>query len=90
MVTEADWKAWTPGDLKPYFDRVLETFGPHRLMIGTDWPVLTVACGYAPWWTIVEQWTAPLSSTERSLMEGDVAARIYSLDVPTQRSAQPG
>ena len=30
MVTEADWKTWTPADLKPYVHEVLEIFGVDR------------------------------------------------------------
>lgn len=81
MVTQADWKAWKPDQLRPYFEHVLRVFGPNRLMIGTDWPVLTVACSYSEWWSIVERWIEPLSSSERSLIEGQVAEQIYRLDV---------
>jgi L-fuconolactonase len=35
--------------LRPYVDHLLESFGPHRLMWGSDWPVLTLAGGYADW-----------------------------------------
>jgi L-fuconolactonase len=80
MVTEADWSTWTPDDLKRYFDRVLEVFGPARLMIGTDWPVVNVASSYQHWWHVVQGWMKPLSAAERSLMEGRVAARIYRLE----------
>lgn len=34
VVTEAHWQRWTPDDLQPYFDMVLEAFTPKRLMIG--------------------------------------------------------
>jgi L-fuconolactonase len=47
LVTEADWQAWTPEDIKPYWDVALECFGATRLMIGSDWPVCTVAGPYA-------------------------------------------
>jgi L-fuconolactonase len=47
LVTEADWQAWTPEDIKPYWDVALECFGATRLMIGSDWPVCTVAGSYA-------------------------------------------
>ena len=43
MVTEADWASWTPADLRPYVDRVLEMFGPDRLLFGSDWPVCLLA-----------------------------------------------
>jgi L-fuconolactonase len=80
MVTEAHWTAWTSDDLKRYFDHVLEVFGPQRLMIGTDWPVVNVGSSYSGWWKVVEGWLEPLSEVERRLMEGEVAARVYKLD----------
>jgi L-fuconolactonase len=79
MVTEADWGAWTPEGLRPYFDVVLEAFGARRLMVGSDWPVMTVACSYQRWWDVVEGWLAELSSEERAEVEGGVAERVYRL-----------
>lgn len=81
MVTESDLARWTPAQLCPYFETVLEAFGPNRLMIGTDWPVLTVACSYARWWQIVEHWIAGLSAHERALILGGTATRVYRLQV---------
>src|SRR6185369_14390837 len=46
MVTEADWKSWSPRDLKPFADAALECFGPQRLMFGSDWPVCLLAADY--------------------------------------------
>ncbi|HEX4568562.1 MAG TPA: amidohydrolase family protein [Vicinamibacterales bacterium] len=46
LVTEADWRSWTPGLLRPYIDAALESFGPSRVMLGSDWPVCTVAATY--------------------------------------------
>ncbi len=39
LVTEADPVAWRVDDLAPYVDVALETFGPARLIFGSDWPV---------------------------------------------------
>ena len=79
MVTEADWDTWSPAQLKPYFDTVLEAFGPSRLMFGSDWPVLTVASTYPRWVETVATWLAPLTPTERAQIEGETATRVYSL-----------
>jgi len=79
MVTEADWLTWSPAQLQPYFDTVLEAFGPSRLMFGSDWPVLTVACTYRQWSETVEAWLTPLSPTERAQILGETATRIYRL-----------
>jgi L-fuconolactonase len=79
MATEADWHTWSPAQLKPYFDTVLEAFGPSRLMFGSDWPVLTLASTYARWIETVEAWLSPLTQTERAAIEGETATRIYQL-----------
>jgi L-fuconolactonase len=80
MVTEADWHRWSAGGLRPYFESVLDAFGPSRLMAGSDWPVVTVACSYQCWWETVESWVAPLSHSERAEIEGGVAARVYQIN----------
>jgi len=77
MVTEADWQTWTPDVLQPYFETALEAFGPFRMVVGSDWPVLNVACSYTLWWQIITQWLAPLSITEREQIEGKTAASVY-------------
>lgn len=81
MVTEAG-TGWTPEQLKPYFDVALEAFTPHRLMIGSDWPVLLAHCDYARWWALVEQWLAPLSAAEQAAMLGGTCLRTYGLKPP--------
>jgi len=46
LVTEAG-PAWRPDQIAPYVDHLLDCFGPGRLMFGSDWPVCTLAAGYA-------------------------------------------
>jgi L-fucono-1,5-lactonase len=79
MVTEADWKIWTQADLCPYFDVVLNAFGPKRLMFGSDWPVIEAACEYGRWAGIVRSWISGLSAAERSEIMAGTAKRAYSL-----------
>jgi L-fuconolactonase len=47
LVTEARWDTWQPADIWPYLDVVVDAFGTSRLMIGSDWPVCTLAADYA-------------------------------------------
>ena len=47
LVTEADWQHWQPEQIVPYLDVAFESFGPDRLMIGSDWPVCLIAASYA-------------------------------------------
>lgn len=46
MVTEADWFKWNTDTFGFYLDTVFDAFGTDRLMIGSDWPVCTVAGSY--------------------------------------------
>jgi len=79
MVTEADFKTWTEAQLRPYFDVVLEAFGPKRLMFGTDWPVCLAATGYTRWVEIVHRFAAGLSEEERAWLFGKTAVQAYRL-----------
>src|ERR1051326_8510498 len=79
MVTEADWHNWTPNNLRPYFDVVLNAFGPQRLMFGSDWPVLLVACDYTQWSGIVRSWINELSPAEQMAILSGTANTAYSL-----------
>jgi L-fuconolactonase len=79
VVTEADWPAWTPAQLKPYFDTALAAFGPKRLMFGSDWPVCLVASTYRRWIDGVRDWAAPLSASEQDRIFGGTAIEAYGL-----------
>lgn len=79
MVTEADWKAWTPATLKPYLDVAVEAFGPARLMAGSDWPVCLVATGYAQWFDLLRTYFASFSEHERARVFGGTAIEVYGL-----------
>ena len=79
MVTEADWSAWTPTTFTPYLDVVIEAFGPERCMIGSDWPVCTLAGDYATVMTIVIDYAQRLSPSERDALLGGTATAFYRL-----------
>lgn len=79
LVTEADWKTWTPESLCPYLDVVTEAFGPQRLMAGSDWPVCLTACGYARWFDVLDRYFTAFSREEQDAIFGTNAARVYRL-----------
>ena len=47
LVTEGDWTEWSAADFDVYTNLALESFGPNRLIFGSDWPVCTLAATYA-------------------------------------------
>jgi L-fuconolactonase len=79
MVTEADFNSWTPEQLQPYFDVVLEAFGPDRLLFGSDWPVCLVATSYKNWADLVRKNISSFSETEQAKIMGENAIRVYKL-----------
>ncbi|HCY41457.1 MAG TPA: amidohydrolase [Prolixibacteraceae bacterium] len=79
MVTEADFTSWTPKQLLPYFEVVLEAFGPDRLLFGSDWPVCLVATSYKNWADLVRKTISSFSETEQAKIMGENAVRIYKL-----------
>lgn len=80
MITEADHKTWTPDDLRPYVEHVLDCFGAERVMFGSDWPVCLLAGSY-------DQVTAALQAVVKPHLDkqgeiavfGGNAARFYKL-----------
>ena len=80
LVTEAAWDRWTPADLRPYLEVVLETFGPGRLMIGSDWPVCLLAGDYATVTGAVRDFIGSLSESEQAAVLGGNAARFYGIE----------
>ena len=74
MMTEADWKTWTPQQLQPYVTRVLDWFGPERCMFGSDWPVSLLASDYA---RTVNTLKALVGDSEPVF--GGTATRVYGL-----------
>jgi L-fuconolactonase len=79
LITEADWRDWKPADLRPYVELVLEAFGPHRCMFGSDWPVCELAGSYQQVYDALVEVIGPISDGERDAMFGGTAARFYGL-----------
>ncbi|MGI5460071.1 amidohydrolase family protein [Streptomyces sp. CA-249302] len=79
LVTEADAASWTPDDLRPYTETALETFGPDRLMFGSDWPVCTERAAYAEVLATTRELTGGLSPAEHARLFETTATRVYDL-----------
>lgn len=70
---------WTAEQLTPFLDAVLDSFGPDRLLFGSDWPV-SVRGDYLHWAEFVTTW----ASSRLGPMEVDGvlwrnAARAYGI-----------
>ncbi len=84
LVTEAG-PSWTAEDFVPYLDRMIESFGPGRLMFGSDWPVCTLAASYGDVAALARSLLEPrLNSAERDLVFRSTAIDTYRLKPPAR------
>jgi L-fuconolactonase len=72
------WK-WDTGLLRRYSDHVIGLFGAHRVMAGSNWPVILLGASFIECWQGIEDLIAPLPAPEREAILGGTAARIYGL-----------
>jgi L-fuconolactonase len=79
MVTEDSWSTWSLDSLRPYLDTVVDSFGPDRLLAGSDWPVCLVATTYTRWWQTLRDYFANFNPQDRAKIFGSNATRIYGL-----------
>jgi L-fuconolactonase len=79
LVTEAKWDSWKAQDFEPYLDVVLSAFGPHRLMIGSDWPVCTLAAEYTSVIKVETDYISRLSANEQHAILEQNPIEFYSI-----------
>lgn len=76
LVTEAA-SDWTLETLRPVVEHLLASFGPERLIFGSDWPVVTLRASYAQWIEAAEALLAGLTETQRTAVFGGNARKLY-------------
>lgn len=85
LVTEAEWRSWTPAQIRPCLDVAFDCFGPRRLMIGSDWPVCTLAADYARTMSVVTDYLQGRPADEQEAVLGGNAARFWNLNERERR-----
>jgi L-fuconolactonase len=84
LTTEAP-PGWRPADLQPYLKVALDVFGPHRCMLGSDWPVCTVDTTVEAWFELVLEALADLSAPEREAVLHRTAQSTYGVGTEALR-----
>ncbi len=79
VVTEVDWARWSADRLRPVIDHALATFGPDRLLFGSDWPLVELAGGYGRWLDAYLGLTDALTPGEQAAIDGANTIRTYGL-----------
>ena len=76
LVTETG-PNWTLETLRPVVEHLLASFGPERLIFGSDWPVVTLRASYAQWFEAAEALLADLAEAQCTAVFGGNARTLY-------------
>lgn len=66
---------------RPYVEACIETFGPDRCMMESNFPVDKQSCGYGVLWNALKRITQGYSAAEKMALYHDTAARVYRLPI---------
>lgn len=73
---------WSVDPIRPLLDAALGAFGPHRCVLGTNFPIETIAgATYAEVRLALDELTAPLSVEEQAALRHRNAARVYRISL---------
>ena len=79
IVASATPDKWTADDLAPVVNHTLDTFGPDRVMFGSDWPVCLKAATIAQWVEALKEIVADARREEQRKLFHDNAVKVYRL-----------
>jgi L-fuconolactonase len=65
--------------LREVWEIALDSFGPERLLWGSDWPITVPDGGYGPTFGVLSSLISELSGWEREAVLGDTAVAVYGL-----------
>ena len=68
------------GGFHPCMETILNAFGVERIMLGSDYPVCTVAASYEQVWDINLRFIESLTAEERKKIRAENAIRFYNLN----------
>lgn len=65
--------------VKPYVDHMIDSFGPSRLIWGSDWPVVNLKSDLPQWIDVFRELIADLSIDEQTAISNGNARRFYGI-----------
>ncbi len=64
---------------RPYYETVIDLFGPGRCMFESNFPVDKVSCSYGVLWNSFKRMTQGYAAADRAALFHDTAARFYGI-----------
>lgn len=80
IVTEAADQSWTQEQVNEIVEVALDVFGPQRLLIGSDYPVVLVNSTLERWVTSFQEALIGLNASEKELIYHQNAIEFYQLE----------
>jgi L-fuconolactonase len=80
IVTEAENQNWTQDQVNELVEVALEIFGPKRLMIGSDYPVVLLNSSLVRWVHTFKEALKGVSANERDLIYRKNVTEFYQLE----------
>jgi L-fuconolactonase len=80
IVTEAADQSWTQQQVNEIVDMALNVFGPQRLLIGSDYPVVLVNSTVERWVASFQEALKGLNESEKELIYRQNAIEFYQLE----------
>jgi len=72
-------KEWSPDDLAPIVNHCLDSFGPDRVIFGSDWPVCLMGATYRQWVSALKEIIASRPVVEQKKLLSENAIQFYGL-----------
>jgi L-fuconolactonase len=72
-------KQWSADDLAPIINHCLDTFGPERVVFGSDWPVCLTGAPLRDWVAALKQVVAARTKAQQRQLFYDNASLFYRL-----------
>jgi predicted TIM-barrel fold metal-dependent hydrolase len=79
IIASADPTKWSADDLAPVVNHTLDTFGPDRVLFGSDWPVCLRTASISQWLEALQQITKDRKREEITKLFRTNAERVYRL-----------
>jgi L-fuconolactonase len=67
-------------ELRPYYDILLDSFGPARMMFGSDWPVSTLGRPYEGIVSTARELISDLSADEQAAIWSGTGRKVYRIE----------
>lgn len=71
---------WTVADWQPYVDHMVNSFGANRIMLGGDWPVITLMNTYVEVWQAQVGALSGYSNEDQEWIRSKTAMQVYELE----------